>query len=183
MNYDFSSFDTALEKSIQAFTTDLAGIRSGQANPALLDGVKVEVYGSMMPLKQVASITTEDARTLRVSPWDKSVVKAVEGALRDADLGVSIGSDEQGVRVSFPELTSDRRAQLVKLTRQKLEEARGRVRRNREEAWQDIQAKEKAKEMGEDDKFRAKETMEEKVKEANSTLEDLAKRKEAELAL
>lgn len=181
--YDFSTFTHALEETKQSFATELSGIRSGQANPALLDGVKVESYGSMMPLMQVASITTEDARTLRVSPWDSSIVKAVEGALRDADLGVSIGGDEKGVRVSFPELTADRRTQLVKLTRQKLEEARARVRRNREDVWGDIQAKEKAKEMSEDEKFRAKEKMEEMVKEVNTTLEESTRRKEAELAL
>jgi ribosome recycling factor len=181
--YNFTPLEKNLQETTEAFTSELSGIRSGQSNPALLDGVKVESYGSMMPLNQVASITTEDARTLRVSPWDQNIVKAVESALQSADLGVSIGSDEKGVRVSFPELTSERREQLIKLTRQKLEEARARVRRNREDAWNDIQAKEKAKEMGEDDKFRAKEKMEELIKKANATLEDLAKRKEAELAL
>jgi ribosome recycling factor len=180
--YDFTHLKRLLKETQDFFAEELKTIRSGRANPSLLDGIKVESYGTKMGLSQVASITIEDATTLRVSPWDSSVVKAVESALRDADLGVSIGSDEKGVRVSFPLLTSERRAQLIKITKQKLEDARSRVRRNREEVWSSLQEKEKNKEISEDEKFRAKEKMENFVKETNVILEDMAKKKEVELS-
>jgi ribosome recycling factor len=134
-----------------------------------------------MPLQQVGSVTVEDARTLRISAWDQGLIKSVEKAITDANLGVSVSSDDKGVRVSFPELTSERREQLVKLTRAKLEDARVSVRRARDDCWQDIQKKEKDKLMSEDDKFRSKEKMEEVVKKANQTLEGMAQKKEEEL--
>jgi ribosome recycling factor len=180
--YDFSSLTTALADIQEHFTKELAGIRTGQAAPAILDTIQVDAYGTLMPLKQVGSITIEDARTLRVSAWDAGQVKAIEHALQSADLGVSISTDEKGVRVSFPELTSERRDQLTKLTKSKLEDARAAVRRARDETWQDIQKLEKDKELSEDEKFSAKEKMETQIQNANKALEEGAKRKETELA-
>jgi ribosome recycling factor len=181
--FDFSSFKKILAEREEHFKTELSGVRTGRATPALLDGVSVEAYGGHLPLAQTASITTEDARTLRVTPWDASLGKAVERAISDANLGVSVGADEKGVRVFFPDLTSERRAQLVKLTRAKLEEARTAVRKAREEVWQTIQKAEKEKTLSEDEKFRAKEQMEKMVQEQNTTLETLAQKKEKELEL
>ena len=99
---------------------EYSGIRTGQASPMLLDAVKVESYGSYMPINQVGSVNIEDARTLRISVWDKSAVSAIEKAIREADLGISTVSDSDGVRVIFPELTSERRVQLMKLAKAKL---------------------------------------------------------------
>jgi ribosome recycling factor len=179
--YDFKTLQAELARAGEHYKTELSSIRTGRAAPSLLDGVKVDAYGSMMPLNQVGSVTIDDARSLRVSPWDAGLAKAIEKAIGDANLGVSVGADERGVRVSFPELTGERREQLVKLTRTKLEEARTLVRRARDDTWQDIQKQEKDKLMSEDDKFRSKEQMEKFVQEANKTLEDMAKRKEEEL--
>lgn len=179
--YDFSKLQLSTKESAAHFKSELTAIRTGQAAPALLDAVKVVAYDSIVPLNQVGSVTIEDARTLRVAAWDLSQVKAIEDAISKADLGVSLSTDEKGVRVSFPELTSERREQLMKLTRTKLEEARTVLRRARDEAWQEIQKKEKEKEMSEDDKFTAKEQMEKHVQEGNKELEDMAKRKEDEL--
>lgn len=179
--YDFTSLQQDIAQAREHYKNELSAIRTGRAAPALLDSVKVDAYGTLMPINQVASVTVEDARSLRVSPWDIGLAKSIEKAIGDANLGVSVGADEKGVRVSFPELTSDRREQLVKLTRAKLEEARTAVRRARDDTWQAIQKQEKEKRMSEDDKFRAKEQMEKQVQEANKTLEDMAKRKEEEL--
>jgi ribosome recycling factor len=179
--YDFKTLEKGLIAATEHYKEELSGIRTGRASPALLDGVKVEAYGTPMPLNQVGGVTIEDARSLRVSAWDQSLIKSVEKAITDANLGVSVSSDEKGVRVSFPELTSERREQLVKLTRAKLEEARTSVRHARDETWQDIQKQEKDKLMSEDDKFRSKERMEEIVKKTNETLEAMAKKKEEEL--
>lgn len=179
--FDFKSLERGIAAAAEHYKTELSGIRTGRAAPALLDAIRVEAYGTPMPLNQVGSVTIEDARTLRVSAWDHSLVKAVEKAITEANLGVSVSADEKGVRVTFPELTSERREQLMKLTRTKLEEARVSVRRARDECWQDIQKQEKDKLMSEDDKFRTKEKMEDIVKRANQSLEELAEKKEAEL--
>jgi len=179
--YDFTELKEAIESVTAHFKSELGSIRTGQAAPSILDNVRVDAYGSKMPLNQVGSVNIEDARTLRVAAWDQDQVRAIEVAIRDAELGVSVSADEKGVRVSFPELTSERREQLLKLTRSKLEEARTGIRQAREHTWQDIQKQEKDKELSEDEKFRAKEDMEKSVKEANETLEELAKRKEEEL--
>ena len=179
--YNFTPIKKQIEETKEHLVREYAGIRSGRAAPALLDGVSVESYGSKMTLAQVASISVEDARSIRVAPWDASQIKAIEKAITDANLGVSTGSDDKGVRVFFPELTSERREQMVKLMKQKLEDARVTLRRARDEVWSDIQKKEKASELSEDEKFRAKEEMEKLVKEGNTALETLADKKEKEL--
>ncbi len=179
--YDFSSLSQKIEETKDWLKREYAGVRTGRASPAILDGIKVEAYGSHMPLNQVAGITVEDARTVRVAPWDQSQVRAIEKAIEAAALGVSLATDEKGVRVNFPQLTSERREQLLKLTRAKLEEARVALRHERDRVWNDIQQKEKNDEMSEDDKFRAKEDMQKHIDKGNADLEALASKKEAEL--
>lgn len=183
MAYSFSSLDTKIKETSEWLRGELVGIRTGQATPVLLDGIKLEVYGSMMPLNQVGSVSIEDAKTLRVSVWDQGNVKAVEKAIIDADLGVSVGSDEKGVRVSFPELTGERREQLKKIVRERLENAKVRLRHARDDTWNDIQKQQKDGAMGEDDKFRAKEDMEKKVKEGSDALLAVVEAKEKEISL
>jgi ribosome recycling factor len=134
-----------------------------------------------MPIHQLANIGVEDARTLRITPWDVSVSGSIEKAIQEANLGVSVGSDGKGIRVSFPEMTTESRERYVKIVRKKLEEARISIRGIREEVWGDIQAREKAGEMSEDDKFRYKDEMEKYIKEGNEQLETLAKKKETDI--
>ncbi len=160
---------------------EYASIRTGQASPALLDGVKVESYGSMMPLNQVGSIGIEDARTLRLSPWDTSQVSAIEQAIRDADLGVSVVTDSSGVRVIFPELTIERREQLLKLAKSKMEDARIAVRATRDDAMKQIDRSEKEGDISEDEKFTQKETVQNAIDAVNRELENLFTQKEQEL--
>jgi ribosome recycling factor len=179
--YDFKPFQKTIAEAIEHFKAELSTIRTGRAAPALLDMVRVDSYGSQVPLTQVSTITSEDARTLRVSPWEMDSVNQIQQAIKDANLGVSLSSDGRSVRVSFPELTSERRTQLIKLTNTKLEEARISIRKQREDVWTDIQKKQKNAEMSEDDKFRAKEAMEKHVKDANDVLENLAEKKITEL--
>lgn len=160
---------------------EYVGIRTGQANPGLLDSVKVESYGTFVPVQQVGSISIEDARTLRISVWDSSQVKAVEKAFQDADLGVSVAADSSGIRVIFPELTSERRVQLLKLAKSKLEDARVSVKAARDEAMKEMERQFKASEISEDDKFSIKDKIQKQVDEANAALETLYIRKEKEL--
>ena len=160
---------------------EYAGIRTGQASPAILDSIRVESYGTLMSLQQVGSISIEDIRTLRVVPWDASQVVAIEKAVRDADLGVSVVTDSSGLRVIFPELTSERRVQLLKLAKSKLEDARISVRSIRDDEMKEIERQFKANEIGEDDKFTYKEAVQKAVEETNNDLESLFVNKEREL--
>lgn len=160
---------------------EYSGIRTGQASPALLDGIKVESYGSMMPINQLGSVGVEDARTLRVSPWDASQAKAIEKAIQDADLGVSVATDSAGLRVIFPELTVERRDQLLKLAKSKLEDARITVRGIRDDAIKVLDAQEKTGDLSKDEKFTQKEQIQKLVDAANSQLEKFYSQKEIEL--
>lgn len=157
------------------------GLRTGRATPAILDSIQVSAYGSLMPLKQVATIGVEDARSLRVQAFDPGIIKDIERAIQAADLGVGIGSDAAGVRVTFPELTGERRVELVKLAKGKLEDARTTVRSAREDCWKDIQDQEKEGTLTEDDKFRLKDEMQKKVDDMNGELEKVFDKKEAEM--
>ncbi|MCA9365551.1 ribosome recycling factor [Candidatus Kaiserbacteria bacterium] len=162
---------------------EYAGIRTGQAAPALLDSIKVEQYGAKVPVNQVGSVGVEDARTLRVSTWDAGVIPAVEKAIREADLGVSVSTDSAGLRVIFPELTSERRVQLVKLAKQKLEEARVSIRSIRDDCMKELDNKQKSGDISEDEKFTEKEKVQKIVDSANKELEDLFSKKESEISV
>ncbi len=183
MPYDFKTLKDSLREAEEWLVREFGGIRTGRATPALLDSVVVEAYGARMSLRDLASTTTEDARTLRVAPYDVSTLKAIERAIQNANLGVSVVADDRGVRVAFPELTAERRTLLMKLARGKLEEARIRSRGARDSVWSDIQERERDGEMGEDDKFRAKEEMEKLAQEGNRSLEALFEKKEKEISI
>lgn len=176
-----ADFETRLKGTLEHLEKEYSGIRSGQAAPAILDGVKVESYGTLMPINQVASIGIEDARTLRISPWDASQIAAIERAITDADLGVSISSDSAGLRISFPELSSERRDQLVKIAKTKLEEARVAVRAARDERMKYLEKQEKEGGISEDDLFKQKELAQKSVEQMNTTLEQLFGTKEVEI--
>ena len=161
---------------------EFSGIRTGQAAPAILDSVRVESYGTKVPINQTASISIEDARTLRISPWDTGQIKAIETAVREADLGVSVSTDSAGLRISFPELTSERRTQLLKLAGQKLEDARISVRGARDEVMKDLDKQEKGGEISKDQHFATKEKIQKQVEAINKKLEEMFERKEAEIS-
>jgi ribosome recycling factor len=182
MAYDFKPFEKRIAELVDRAGKDLAGVRTGRAAPAILDSVQVESYGTRMSIPQVANISIEDARTLRIAPWDMSQAKEIEKAITVANLGLSVGSDERGIRVSFPELTSERRTQLMKLAKEKIEEARTALRSARDDVWSDIQKREKDGLMPEDDKFRAKEEMQKRVDAANQKFDEALVRKEKEIA-
>lgn len=181
MPYDFKPFDTKCAGAKEWLAKEYTGLRTGRATPAILDGVSVSAYGSLMPLKQVATVGVEDARTLRVTPFDSSITKDIEKAIVAGNLGLGTTSDGATIRVSFPELSGERREQLIKLAKQKLEEARTTIRVARDGVWKDIQEKERAKEMSEDDKFRLKDELQKKVDDINGALEKSFESKEKEM--
>ncbi len=181
MAYNFSNFKNDLKKVEEWLAKEYSQIHTGRASPALLDSIMVESYGSHMPIKNVASVGIEDPKTLRVSPWDKSQIKEVERAIQAANLGLSVAVDDAGIRVIFPMLTTERREALVKILKQKFEEAKVSVKKEREAAWNDIQEKEKEGGMSEDDKFRAKDELQKIVDDANMNFEVLFDKKEKEV--
>jgi ribosome recycling factor len=181
MAYNFSQFKQGADGAVEWLKKEYQGIRSGQATPGILDSVRIEMYGSQMPINQIASITTEGAKSLRVTPWDKGALKPIDAAIREANLGVSVSVDDQGIRIAFPDLTADRRDGLLKLAKQKLEEARVRVRGEREKVMGDADKQEKAGTMSKDDVFRAKQDLQKLVDETNKKLEDLFDKKETEV--
>ena len=181
-NYDFKQFDTKVAAAKEWLTKEYRGLRTGRAAPAILDGVSVSAYGSMMPLKQVANVGIEDARTLRVQPFDAALLKDIERAITAANLGVGTSSDGTTVRATFPELSSERRQEFVKLAKGKLEDARQTMRVARDEVWKEIQEKERAGALTEDDKFSLKEELQKKVDSANGELEKAFEAKEKEMS-
>ena len=182
MSYNFSSLKQNIKETEEWLKRELSTIRTGRATPAILDGVKVEAYGSEMGVTGVASVSVEDARSLRVTPWDASLVKAVEKGIIVADLGLSVSVDDKGVRVTFPELTSDRRVALVKIAKQKLEDARITLRNDREKVIKDIDKQTKEGKMSEDERFRIKVELQKMLDDAMRVLEEAFMKKEKEIS-
>jgi ribosome recycling factor len=179
--FDFSKFKKHIAETEEWLKKEHSNVRTGRANPALLDSVRVESYGSLVPISQVGSILIEEPRTLRVSPWDASLIKAAEKAITAADLGVSVATDDKGLRVTFPELTTERRGQFVKLAKDKLEEAKKTLRGHRDDVMKELADKEKAGGVGKDDVFRFKADAQKLVDEANKKLEEQFAKKQKEI--
>ena len=181
MAYNFTPFKVETKKIEEWLGQEYIGIHTGRATPAVLDKVQVEAYGTKQSVSHVAAIAIADARTLMITPWDKTVLKDIEKAVVSSGLGLGVSATGDGVRVSFPELTAERRSALAKVVRAKLEDARVSLRREREAVWEDIQKKEKDGAISEDDKFRSKEELQKIVDDTNKKLEETAERKEKEI--
>ncbi len=181
MAYDFKKLEKEILEVRERLSREFNSVRTGRASSSILDGIEVELYGTRMKISQMASVSVEDARTLRIVPFDVSQGKEIEKAITAANLGLSVGADERGVRVFFPELTHERRESLIKIAKSKLEDARTALRAVRDEVWSDIQGKERAGTMSEDDKFRNKDDMQKRIDTANKELEIVFTRKEKEI--
>ena len=181
MSYSFSHFHSKAKEVRDWLAKELAALRGGRATPAILDAVLVESYGSKIPVKHLASISIEDPKTLRIAPFDAGVLKELEKAVAGADVGLSVSADERGIRARFPELTSERRAALLKVAKERLERARINLRKERDAALQDIEAKEKLGGMGEDEKFRLKKELDKLTEGENKKLQEAFGRKEKEI--
>ncbi|MFA6601681.1 MAG: ribosome recycling factor [Candidatus Paceibacterota bacterium] len=181
MSYDLNPFKKQLNGAEEWLKKEFSQIRTGQASPQVLDGVKVEVYGAPQSLKELASVMIEGARTIRVSPWDKGQTKEIEKAITVANLGLSVVADDQGLRINFPELTSDRRKEIAKMAKDKLEEAKKQIRGHRDVVIKDLQEKEKSGGYGKDEIFRLKNDVQKVVDDANKKLEEAYGKKEKEV--
>ncbi len=176
MAYNFSTFKEETKKVEEWLANAYSGLHTGRATPIVLDSVQIESYGTRMPVKNVASVSIEDPKTLRVTPWDKTHIKEIEKAVQAANLGLSVATDEAGLRVIFPMLTEENRMKLVKVLKEKLEDARISIRKERESVLNDIKTI-----PSEDEIFNAKQELQELVDKANANLEALFDKKEKEV--
>ncbi len=186
MVYDFTKFKKNIVDVSEHLRKELSAIHTGRASIALLDMVSVESYGSRLAIPHVATIANEDARTLRIVPWDKANGKEIEKAINAANLGVSVSTDDSGLRVFFPPLTTERRIAFTKIVREKVEEARIAIRNEREKTKNDIIAKQRGGGGGggilsEDEKTISLESLQKLVEEANNSLEAIGEKKEKEI--
>ncbi len=140
-----------MDKTIESLRNEFGKLRTGRASIALLDGVKVDSYGSLMPINQVASVSVSDSRTLVITPWDKSIIQEIEKSIHKSDLGLQPMNDGKVVRISIPPLTEERRKDLVKVAKRVTEEARVAVRNSRREANEAVKKLQKDGKISEDD--------------------------------
>jgi ribosome recycling factor len=172
---------TEMDGAMEHLNQEMGKIRTGRANPALVENLMVDYYGSKTLLKQIASINIPEARIIIIQPWDKDSLVSIESALRESDLGFNPSNDGQVIRINIPQLTEERRKELVKALNQRSEDAKIAIRNIREEAWKEIQEEEKAGKMSEDDKFSGKDYLQKMVDEYNSKIEGIRDKKEKEI--
>ncbi len=170
-----------MAKSIESLKHELGKIRTGRAHPSLLDHIKVEYYGSEVPLAQVANIAVEDARTLSITPWEKQMVPVIEKAIMTSDLGLNPNTAGTVIRIPLPPLTEERRRDMVRIVRQEVENARVAVRNIRRDANSDFKELLKEKEISEDEERRAQEDIQRLTDKFIAEADRMLAVKEAEL--
>jgi len=181
MTYDFSEFKKKAGDIAEHLNKELSAIHTGRASSAILDGIFIESYGAQLAVQHVATIANEDARTLRIVPWEKANGKEIEKAINTANLGISVSTDESGLRIFFPPLTTERRVSFTKLVRDKVESSRVTLKGVREQSKNDIIAAERDGNMSEDEKTRALEDLQKLVDETNVNLGAIGEKKEKEI--
>lgn len=170
-------FDSTFEHA----KSEVASIRTGRANSAMVEDIQVEYMGSKSRIKELATIMTPEPRTITIQPWDKTTIPLIEKAIREHGSGFSPSSDSNGVRVTIPPLMEERRKEMLKLLGQKIEEARIRSRQTREDVIKKVQAEVKAKTAREDDLRKTKDELQKIIDDFNRKLDELQKKKEQEL--
>lgn len=177
----FLTLDEKLEKAVSIQKADYASIRAGRANPHVLDKLQVEAYGSMSPLQQLGNISVADARCLVISPWDKSLLKPIEKAIQASDIGINPSNDGSVIRLVFPELTEERRRDLVKQVKKMGEDTKVAARNIRREAMEGIKKLKTGKEISEDEADNAEQDVEEKISKCMNEIDKTISAKEKEL--
>ena len=170
-----------MDKTIEAFRLEIAKIRTGKATTALLDGIKVDYYGTMSPLNQVGNVSVLDAHTISITPWDKSMVQLIDKAILASDLGLNPISDGTNIKVPIPPLTEERRKELVKLVKKFGEESKVALRNVRRDANDHLKKMEKEKQMTEDELKEAEKETQKLTDEHITKIDDLIKHKEKEI--
>lgn len=174
-------YKSKFQGAIDHFNSEAAKIRTGRANPAMVEGIMVNYYGTKTPLKQVASINVPESRLIMIQPWDKDSLVNIEAAIKESDLGINPNNDGQIIRLNIPSLTEERRRDLVKVLHKKAEESRVSIRGIREDILKEIQNLEKDEKISEDEKFKSKDALQKEVDEYNKKVEEIMERKEKEI--
>jgi ribosome recycling factor len=170
-----------LNGAIEHFKIEMSKIRTGRANPTIIEDLLVDYYGVKTPIKQMANINVPEPRTLVIQPWSRDSLVNIETAIKTSDLNLSSNNDGEVIRINIPALNEERRIELVKMLNKKAEDARIAIRNIREDVWQELQEMEKKGEIAEDDKFRGKERLQEVVNEYNKKIDDLREKKEQDI--
>ncbi len=173
--------ETRMQQAIDVLTREFAAVRTGRANAALLDSVRVEAYGNMTPINQVASVSVPDPRTIVIQPWDASLLKEIEKGIVKSDLGITPSNDGKVIRLTMPTLTEERRKQLAKAVGKLAEDARVSVRNVRREANDKLKALAKEKKISEDEERRAHDQIQKTTDRFTARIDELVKKKEQEI--
>lgn len=174
-------FEIKMKKTINVLKDDLNAIRAGRANPALLDRITVDYYGSQMPLKQIANVSSPEPRMLVIQPYDATSVKSIEKSILQSDLGINPSNDGKIIRLSIPMLTEERRRDLVKIVKKTGEDAKVAIRNERREANDHLKKMQKDSELTEDDFKRAEDTVQEMTNEHIELVDQMIAKKEKEI--
>jgi ribosome recycling factor len=174
-------FETRMQAAVDALTREFASVRTGRANAALLDAVRVEAYGNMTPINQVASVSVPDPRTILIQPWDASQLKEIEKGIVKSDLGLNPSNDGKVIRLTMPTLTEERRKQLAKTVGKFAEDARVAIRNARREANDKMKALAKDKKISEDEERRGHDQIQKATDRFTAKVDELTKKKEQEL--
>ena len=178
---DYKIYEDKMKKSIDSVAADFASVRAGRANAAVLDRIMVDYYGSPTPIQQIAAISSPDARTLLISPWDKTAVKGIEKAIQNSDLGINPQNDGAAIRLNFPQLTEERRKELVKQIHKYAEGGKVAIRNIRRDAIDHFKKQEKKSEITEDEMKQVEKDLQKLTDDSCKKLDDLLAKKEKEL--
>jgi ribosome recycling factor len=176
-----SDTEDGMKKAVESFKRDLQKIRTGRANAAMLDGIKVDYYGTPTPVNQVATVQVVDARLITIKPWEKAMLQVIDKAVRASDLGINPVSDSELVRLPIPPLTQERRKELAKVVGKQTEEARVAVRSARRDAMDMVKDAEKDKQITEDERKNGEKKIQELTDKYIANIDDIAKAKEKEI--
>jgi ribosome recycling factor len=170
-------FDVAIE----FLHKELGALRTGRATPAIVEDIKVSAYDSTMELKGLASISTPDAKTISIDPWDKNLIRAIEKSIRDAGIGLSPVVDGSTIRILMPQLTEENRKSMVKVMKEHIEEAKVKIRHTREQMREQIQKQEKDKQISEDEKYKLLDELDKMTKEYTDNIVEIGTNKDREI--
>ena len=178
---EYKIYEEKMKKSIDSASADFASVRAGRANASVLDRIMVDYYGSPTPIQQIAAISSPDPGALVISPWDGTALKSIEKAIQNSDLGINPQNDGKCIRLTFPQLTEERRKELVKQIHKYAENGKVAVRNIRRDAMEAFKKKEKASEITEDDLKQAEKDLQKLTDESCKKLDELLAKKEKEL--
>lgn len=181
MNKFIANQQGEITKALDFFKKEISGLRTGRANPSILDGIQPEAYGVRTPINGLASVSVQDGQCIVIAPWDRNVTKDIEKAIVEADLGLGVVNEGDKIRLTVPRMTEENRRDLVKKLNERMEKAKISIRQIRDDIKQEIEQAETDKEINEDDKFRFVKELDEVVGKTNDEIKSMRDKKEEEI--